>query len=177
MLKRVALFILAAFALAGTAYAHGPTPQKVDGSIEIEAAPDAVWAVVKDFSNFASWNPAVKASTGDNSNKPGAVRTITLANGGTLEEGLDDYSEEEKYYAYRLSKEDVKVFPVSFYSAKITVEAKGSGSLVTWSGRLYRGDTGNFPPDELNDEAAVKAMTDFINEGLAGLKARVKATQ
>ncbi|MCU0732197.1 MAG: SRPBCC family protein [Hyphomonas sp.] len=177
MLKRFAFLLLTAFAFASTATAHGPTPQKVEGSIEIEAAPDAVWAVIKDFSNFAAWNSAIKASTGDKSNQAGAVRTITLANGGTLDEGLDDYNEAEKYYAYRLAKEDVKVFPVSFYSAKIAVEAKGTGSLVTWSGRLYRGDTGNFPPDELNDEAAVKAMTDFINEGLAGLKARMKATQ
>jgi mxaL protein len=177
MLRRVALAFLAALALTSSVVAHGPTPQKVDGSIEIEATPDAVWAVVKDFANVASWNPAVKAATGGKSNQPGAVRTITLANGGTLEEGLDDYSDAEKSYTYRLSKEDIKVFPVSFYSAKITVEPKGAGSLVTWSGRLYRADTGNFPPDDLNDEAAVKAMTAFINDGLAGLKARLKATQ
>ena len=45
---------------------------------------------------------------------------------------------------------------------------------VTWIGRFFRADTGNFPPDHLNDEAAVKAMTGFMQEGLKGLKAKVE---
>ncbi|MDD2739535.1 MAG: SRPBCC family protein, partial [Methylomonas lenta] len=39
--------------------------------------------------------------------------------------------------------------------------------------RFYRGDTGNTPPENLNDEAAVKAMTQFINNALNGLKSKV----
>jgi mxaD protein len=98
-----------------------------------------------------------------------------LKNDGQLEEGLDEVNEAEKYIGYRLSKENVEVFPVSFYSATIAVKPEGDGSLVTWSGRFYRGDTSNFPPENLSDEAALNAMTAFFKEGLAGLKAKLEA--
>ena len=46
-------------------------------------------------------------------------------------------------YSYRRVDDDVKVFPVSFYSATITVTPTATGSEVDWIGRFYRGDTGN----------------------------------
>ena len=49
-----------------------------------------------------------------------------------------------------------------------------AGSEVTWTSRFYRADTINFPPENLNDEAAVKAMTEFMQGGLQGLKAKVE---
>jgi mxaD protein len=63
---------------------------------------------------------------------------------------------------------------VSFYSATLTVKPAGSGSEVEWIGRFYRGDTSNFPPENLNDEAATKAMTALFREGLDGLKAKLE---
>jgi mxaD protein len=167
-----------AFAMAamiGTAMGHGPTPQKAEETIKINAAPDAVWALLKDFGAFASWNTAVKVSKGEGGNAAGATREITLKNDGLLVEGLDEVNEAEKYIAYRLSKENIEVFPVSFYSATIGVKPDGDGSVVTWSGRFYRADTSNFPPENHSDEAAVKAMTEFFKEGLAGLKAKLEA--
>ena len=50
----------------------------------------------------------------------------------------------------------------------------GSGSEVEWIGRFYRGDTSNFPPENLNDEAAIKAMKGLFREGLDGLKAKLE---
>jgi mxaD protein len=167
--------VVAVAAMAGGAMAHGPTPQKAEETIRINAKPDAVWAVLKDFGAFASWNTAIKASSGEGGNAAGATRNITLKNDGQLVEGLDEVNEAETYIAYRLSKENIEVFPVSFYSATIGVKPDGDGSLVTWSGRFYRADTSNFPPENHNDEAAVKAMTDFFKEGLAGLKAKLEA--
>ncbi len=43
-------------------------------------------------------------------------------------------------------------------------------ALVKWKSRFYRGDTGNSPSKNLNDESAVKAMKKFIQNGLKGLK-------
>lgn len=174
-MKYVLAFLLSLPLLVSGASAHGPTPQKAEETIAIAAPADAVWAVVKAFDGMAAWNPAIKASVGEGGSAPGATRTITLKNGGQLAEGLDEFNEAEKFYAYRLSKENIEVFPVSFYSATIAVKPEGAGSVVTWSGRFYRGDTGNFPPDNLNDEAAVNAMTEFFKEGLAGLKAKLEA--
>lgn len=173
---RIALmFLVSSLALSGPALSHGPTPQKAEETIAIKAAPADVWKAIKDFSVIADWHPGVTAADASGGNEPGATRTITLKSGGTLVEGLDEYNDKDMFYAYRLSKEDVAVFPVSFYSATIAVKAEGDGALVEWKGRFYRGDTGNFPPENLNDEAAVKAMQDFFKAGLEGIKAKVGA--
>jgi mxaD protein len=169
----LAVTMLAATSLSASA--HGPTPQKVEEKIAIAAKPDAVWAVLKDFGKFAEWNPGIAKIEAEGGNAAGATRKLTLKNGGVIVEGLDDYNEGEKLYAYRLSTENLEALPVSFYSATISVKPAGEGSEVEWIGRFYRGDTSNFPPDNLNDEAAVKAMTEFFKEGLAGLKAKAES--
>ena len=56
-------------------------------------------------------------------------------------------------YDYRMLNPNVKALPVNSYSATLTVTPKDGGSEVEWYGRFYRGDTGNEPPDDLNDEA------------------------
>jgi mxaD protein len=45
---------------------------------------------------------------------------------------------------------------------------------VLLKSRFYRGDTGNSPPENLNDEAAVNAMNQFFKNGLAGLKQKLE---
>ena len=166
---------LAAIAISATvALAHGPTPQKVEENIAIAATPDEVWKYVGDFSAIAEWHPGVQSSTVTGDNAPGAERELTLKNGGKLVEGLDEYDAEAKSLGYRISKENIDVFPVSFYTAHLTVRPKDEGSEVEWIGRFYRADTGNFPPDEKNDAAAVAAMTDFFQAGLQGLKTKLE---
>jgi mxaD protein len=132
--------------------------------------------VIKDFGNIADWNPALTKSAGTGGNENNATRVITLKKGGELTEGLDYYSDKEMSYLYRLSKENVDVMPVSSYTAEITVKpGANGGSQVSWVGRLYRADTGNEPPPEKNDEAAVTAVKDFFTEGLQGIKAKAEA--
>lgn len=161
--------------LAPMAHAHGPTPQKVEESIDIAAPPEKVWGIVKDFGNIADWNPAVLKSVGTGGNENNATRTITLKT-GEIVEGLDYYSEQEMDMLYRLSKEKVNVLPVSSYTAELKVEpGDGGGSRVTWMARLYRADTGNEPAPDKNDAAAIKAMKAFLSEGLKGLKAKAEA--
>lgn len=175
-LIRIAYLVLAATMFAASPVAaHGPTPQKAEEKISIAAKPDKVWAVIKEFANFAEWNPAITKCQAEGGNAPGATRVITLKSGGELTEGLDEYSDKDMMYAYRLSKENVEIFPVSFYSATITVRPAGDGSEVEWIGRFYRGDTNNEPPENLNDAAAVKAMQDFMRAGLDGIKAKAGA--
>ena len=161
------------FAWSG-AFAHGPTPQKIEETVSINASPAAVWKTIKDFSAISKWHAGVAKSEGEGGNGVGATRTVTLDGGGTITDSLDEYNDAEKFYGYRLAKENVEAFPVSFYSAVLTVKPAGQGSEVEWVGRFYRGDTGNFPPDNLNDEAATAAMTKFFQDGLASLKAKVE---
>ena len=52
MKKILALLALSVSLVPFTAAAHGPSPQKVEKSITIKAAPAKVWALVKDFGNI-----------------------------------------------------------------------------------------------------------------------------
>ncbi len=159
-----------------SAKAHGPTPKKIEEDITIDASPDKVWAAVKELCAMSAWHPLIAKCDGNGTNVPGAERVLTLAGGGQIRESIDEYDEAAHSYGYRLAKEDVQVFPVSFYSATFEVKDAGGGkTAVAWMGRFYRGDTGNFPPDNLNDEAAEAAMTKFFREGLAGLKKKVES--
>ncbi|MEI9901022.1 MAG: SRPBCC family protein [Hyphomicrobium sp.] len=161
--------------LAPFAQAHGPTPQKVEESIDIAAPPEKVWGIIKDFGNIADWNPALEKSVGTGGNETNASRVITFKSGGELQEGLDYYSEPEMTYLYRLSKEKIDVLPVSSYTAEISVKPGAGGSTVKWVGRFYRADTGNEPAPDKNDAAAIKAMKGYITAGLQGLKAKAEA--
>lgn len=172
LIVRVMCALALFFMVAAPGFAHGPTPQKAEEKIAIAAPPAKVWAALKEFGDV-SWNPAITKVAASGGNEPGATRTITLKT-GDLVEGLDEYNDKDMSYGYRLSTENVQAFPVSFYSATIAVTPAGDGSEVTWIGRFYRADTSNFPPENLNDEAAVKAMTEFMQEGLKGLKAKVE---
>jgi mxaD protein len=64
--------------------------------------------------------------------------------------------------------------PVSSYSATLTVTPEGDGAKVEWMGRFYRGDTGNEPPENLNDAAGKAAVSRYFAEGLRGLKAKLE---
>lgn len=161
---------------AAAVHAHGPTPQKVEETIEIAAPPAAVWGLAKDFAGIGAWHPLVEKSTGRGGVGSGAERDLTLKTGGVLTDGLDDFSDSDMSYSYRLAKENVAAFPVSFYSASLSVKpGKEGGSMVEWIGRFYRADTSNFPPEDKNDAAAIAAMKRFLEEGLKGLKAKAEA--
>jgi mxaD protein len=169
------LFLILVLAGWGApAAAHGPTPKKVEETIEIAAPPAAVWDILKDFGAIAGWHPLVEASEGKGGNVAGGERTVTLKSGGVLTDSLDDYQDGAMTYGYRLAKENTDAFPVSFYSATLAVIPAGSGSKVDWVGRFYRADTSNFPPEDKNDDAAIAAMTNFLQEGLKGLKAKAE---
>ena len=157
------------------ANAHGPTRQKVTKTIEINAAPDKVWAIIKNFDDF-SWHPAIEKSEGKGGNAEDATRTLTLKGGGVIDEVLTSHSDDDMEYAYRITKVDVKVLPVNNYSSRISVEAADGGkSTVTWKGAFYRGYMNNDPPEDLNDAAAIKAVSGVYEAGLEGLKKKVES--
>ncbi|PZQ13694.1 MAG: MxaD protein [Ancylobacter novellus] len=159
----------AAFALAPVAaLAHGPTPQKVEEKIEIKAEPAKVWALVKDFGGIKDWHPDVESAAFKD-----GERTLKLKNGAELVESQDESDDAAMKLGYRLSNEGSPAFPLSSYSATLTVTAKDGGSQVDWQGRGYRLDTSNEPPEGQDDASAVKALSDFFKTGLEGLKKKV----
>jgi mxaD protein len=163
-----------ALLFSSVAFAHGPTPIKVEEKITIAAPPAAVWAVAGKFDGLANWHPGVKAVKATGGDAAGGEREITFQNGATLKEGLDEYAAAEFKYGYRMSDPNLDALPISSYSVTFKIEQAAGGSEVKWYGRLYRGDTSNEPPDNLNDDAARTAMSTFLRDGLQGLKKKVE---
>ncbi|MFV0477137.1 MAG: SRPBCC family protein [Parahaliea sp.] len=158
------------------ALAHGPTPKRSTQSINIDATPDKVWAVVSAYTDIYQWHPDISTSSSDKGDERGSERRITFTSGGHLTDNLDVHDSGRKVIAWRLLYEDVAVFPTSSYNMRITVFNSDNGnSRVEWNAVFFRGDTHNEPPEHLSDEAAIKAVTAFQNSGLQALKARLES--
>ena len=156
-----------------TAQAHGPTRQKVTEKIAIDASAATVWNVIKDFGSAHTWLPMVESTEAEGGNEPGATRTLILGPDAKVHEVLKKYDDAKMMYQYRIPVDthDVNVLPVNNYSSTISVKSTGENSAeVTWKGAFYRGYPNNDPPPELNDEAAVAAVTGVYQAGLAELK-------
>jgi hypothetical protein len=119
----------------------------------------------------------VSKTEGEKGNEIGATRRLTLATGATVDEELYKFDAEKMTYSYRITAVDVKVLPVNNYSSTLTVSpgADGKGALVEWAGAFYRGYPLNDPPPELNDEAAVKAVSGLYKTGLEALKTKIES--
>ncbi len=168
----VGLAVLALFPVAASA--HGPSRQKVTETVEINAPPDKVWAVIGNFQDM-SWHPAVAKVEGQGGNDANATRTLTLKSGGTIAEKLDAYDAPKMQYKYEITNVDVKVLPVNNYSSTLDVKGDGGKSIVEWKGAFYRGFMNNEPPPELNEEAAIKAVSGVYRAGLDALKKKLEA--
>jgi carbon monoxide dehydrogenase subunit G len=177
MKRRLFLMAAAAIALPSLALAHGPTRQKVTVTAELAAEPAQVWAAIGNFQDM-SWHPAVHSSTGANGNAIDATRRLVLGGDGgpTIDEELYKYDADKMSYSYRITEVDVAVLPVTNYSAHLTVKPRdGGGSVVEWRGAFYRGYPNNDPPAELNDEAAIAAVTGVYQAGMDALVERFGA--
>lgn len=112
--------------------AHGLTSNK---SIEVNAPPTAVWNIVKDFDGLNKWHPAFSNDVlqkGANG-QVGAVRAITLKDGPTFTEELTAYNDANRTYSYKIVESPL---PIDQYQSTMTVQPKGNGSLVKWSGNF-----------------------------------------
>jgi len=158
--------------VSGITLAHGPTRQKVSETIEINVPAAEVWEIIKNFDQAADWLPMVESSEGEGGNQAGATRVLTLGPGIKVYETLKKHDAEKMSYSYKIPNKthDVAILPVNNYSSTITVKPEGDNSVVIWKGAFYRGYPNNDPPAELNDEAAISAVSNLYQAGLANLK-------
>ena len=164
-------------ALPGLAWAAKPGYLGVNESVQINAPPAKVWSLVKDWNGLQKWHPAfsnAEIKSGAN-NKVGAVRTLTMADGGAkFDEELDGFSEKRKKYSYRIISDSP--LPVVDYSSTILVKsgkAKGTSVLV-WKGKFKRKVADN-PPAGQNDAGAKKAIIGAYQAGLQNAKKLAEA--
>jgi len=165
-------------ALPGMAWAAKPGYLHVNESVEINAPPAKVWSLVKDWNGLHKWHPAfsnTEIKSGAN-NKVGAVRTLTLADGGAqFDEELDGFSDKKRKYSYRIITDSP--LPVSDYSSTILVKSvkgdKGKSVLV-WKGKFKRKVADN-PPAGQDDAGAKKTIIGAYQAGLQNVKKLAEA--
>ncbi len=178
MKRRHFLMVSVAAAISpAMALAHGPTRQKTTVTVEVAAEPAEVWAAIGNFQDM-SWHPVVFGTLGEGGNNVDATRVLTLgaADGPTISEELYKFSAEKMSYSYRITEVDVEVLPVTNYSSHLTVKPRdGGGSLIEWRGAFYRGFPNNDPPEHLNDDAAIAAVSGVYQAGLDALVTRFGA--
>jgi len=161
--------------------AHGPSRQQVKEKITINASPEKVWAMVKDFGGLHNWHPAVASTELD-----GDTRVLTLASEGnpTITEKLISANDEKMMLTYKITgmsvvktitfnSKDTPYFtlPVATYKSWITVKAVDGGSEVQWKSKFYRSFMDNPPvPEGQSDKDAVNSIKGVITAGLENLK-------
>ena len=151
---------------------HGPTRQKLKESITINAKPEEVWNVIKDFGKIDSWHPSISKVESDGKN-----RTIYYSprNDTPIKQKLENYNPEKMMYKTSITEVDIKNFPVNTYTANISVKKNDDGtSTVLWKAAFYRAYVNNDPPPELNEAAAIKVVTEFFQAGLSYLKSTLE---
>ncbi len=187
-MKKITLIVSALlFFFVAVANAHGPVRAKQTLTIKIGAPADKVWQVIKDYDDM-SWHPGIKSVDGEGTNKKGAIRVLTLADGGKITEELKAYKEDKMSYKYKITEmstektiqhsgqaEDIPVLPVNNYQATITVKDKGGDSEVSWVATYYRAYLNNNPPAELNEEAADESVKTVLTAGLVSLAKKFDA--
>ncbi|HEY7986287.1 MAG TPA: SRPBCC family protein [Methylophilaceae bacterium] len=163
---------LAALALAITLpiSAMAADTLKVEESIQIKAPVDKVWAKVSNFNDLGAWHPAIKSTeiTSGENNKVGAMRLLTLQDGGTIKEKLLAYNSKKMTFKYTIIE---SVLPVTSYVSSVTVVAdKDNTSKVIWKASFKRKDLSNKPAAGQDDETAKKTITGIFHAGLDNLK-------
>jgi mxaD protein len=142
----------------------------VTQTIEINAPAGKVWKAVEGFDALNTWHPAVAKDEiieGTN-NSVGALRLLTLKDGGTIKEKLLAFDPKARKFRYAIVE---GVLPVSDYTSTLTVASAGKGkSVVTWSGHFRRKDQGPNPADNANDKTATDTITGVYQGGLQNLK-------
>ena len=176
MKKTIATFFAVALAFPIAVVAEDAKTLNVVDKVEINAPADLVWSKVKNFGDLGAWHPAVAKTEiiGGKNNVKGAVRLLTLQDGGTIKEKLVFYNEKGMTYEYHILE---GVLPVSSYVSWITVKggktAKGKKTGVTtvvWKSSFKRKDTSANPAAGQDDAAAVKTITNVYKAGLDNLK-------
>lgn len=185
-MKKTSLLVSSVLLLfSGLVNAHGPVRAKMTATVTVDAPAAKVWDVIKNYDDM-SWHPSIKSVKGNGSNDKGAVRTLTLANGGTITEELKAYDAAKMSYKYKITDmsstgtikhagqdEAIPVLPVGNYAAELQVTDKGGKAEIEWVATYYRAYVNNNPPAELNEEAADKAVSNVLKSGLEALAKKV----
>ncbi|MCJ2020724.1 MULTISPECIES: SRPBCC family protein [unclassified Methylobacterium] len=135
---------------------------EVTKSVDVAAAPEAVWKTIGGFCGIGDWHPVIeKCALSKKGGKD--VRTLSLKGGGTIVEEEESRSDKKMDYTYTILEGPL---PVTDYHSTIMVAKAGSGSKVTW--------TGTFKAKGAPDDKAKEAIAGVYEAGLKGIATKAK---
>lgn len=130
-------------------------------SIEVNAAPSAVWSAIGSFCAIKDWLPPVGACIEDGKTPPTRI-LVTKDGKAAFVETQTARSDAEHTYSYVFISSPL---PVTNYRSTIKVTDKGNGSsTIYWSG--------SYTPDQGKEKAASEALNGVYEAGLASIKAK-----
>jgi len=129
-------------------------------SVEVDGPPSAVWSAIGPFCAIRDWHPAIGTCTEDG--KTPSTRTLVTKDGkATFVELQISSGREKQRYSYTFVSSPL---PVSNYRSTLKVTARGTGSVVTWSG--------DYTPDQGKEKDADGALSGIYETGLQAIKVK-----
>lgn len=118
---------------------------------------DSLWNLVGEFGNMSKWTGLPPESCVSDGEDVGAIRTLSLPNGGTIIDRLDAKSKNS--YSYSIINMEEAPLPFSSYKATLAVQSiSGTRSLLNWGGE--------FTPDHLTEAETVAFAQNMYQRGL-----------
>jgi hypothetical protein len=132
---------------------------KVTMETKVPVPADKLWQTIGGFNALPDWHPGVAKSEASGESK-GSTRTLTLPNGASLVERLENSNAANKLYSYSIVSGPL---PVADYLAELRVKDNGDGtSTVEWSS--------DFQPKGVPEGDAVKVIQGIYQAGFDNLK-------
>lgn len=107
---------------------------EVSTTAVVNAGPEEVWALLRDFNGLGTWHPAMSLSVIEEGHGPeevGAIRRFTYPDGSVVRERLTAFSDADRFYSYTV--EEIAL-PISDYHATLAVSpAASGGATINWS--------------------------------------------
>lgn len=163
MSKLLVVLSLFAIGFAAEANAAESVPLFVIKSVNINAPAAKVWDKISKFSDLGAWHPAVAKTeiTAGTDGKKGAKRTLTLQDGGKINEQLTAYNAKNKTMSYIIVD---SVLPVTAYASNLHVYSNGADkSVVVWEGSFL-------PKAPADEKTALDTIGGVYDGGLNNLK-------
>lgn len=163
MSKLLLALSLAAAGFATEAIAESPATLYVIKSVNINVPAAKTWEKIAKFGDLGAWHPAVAKTeiTAGAEGEKGAKRTLTLQDGGKINEELTAYSANNRTMSYIIAD---SVLPVSGYASTLHVYSNGADkSVVVWEGSFL-------PKAPADEKTASDTIGGVYDGGLANLK-------
>jgi carbon monoxide dehydrogenase subunit G len=124
----------------------------------IGASAERVWELVRDFGGVERYAAGIEKCTVEGQGI-GAVRTLGLAGGLSLQERLEAFDDAGRRLSYAIVAGPI---PVTDYLATIEVRDEGSSCRIDWSS--------TFEPKGISDDQARRMIEGVYKGGIVGIQ-------